>query len=170
MADSGILETHSPTGTLVRNLILLAFASSVAVLSSTLSVESLIGTVPAIVLVLAGTFIATLVFWEASHKPSSEESITSQAKSGSRRAFLAGAARLGLAVTLGGLMAHLPTPQRAEAACFGCESCGPEIIFAACSGQCCASFWVRDQEYCEPYCYPCTGWRLEQFCGVPDCC
>jgi hypothetical protein len=120
--------------------------------------------------VSTGALIATIILRRHLSASSGDESRTTPVGSRSRRAFLAGATRLGLAVTLGGLLAHVPMPRRAEAACFGCESCEPEIAIAGCSGDCCAFFWVRDREYCEPFCQSCSAWRLEQFCGVPDCC
>ena len=61
------------------------------------------------------------------------------------------------------LVPGLYSARRAEAACYGCETCAPQSVFYGCSGGCC-TFLVRDREYCDTGCSPCSPWRQEVYC------
>lgn len=83
-----------------------------------------------------------------------------------RRAFLQSVAAIGG----GAVLVGLAKVTGAEAACDYCGSCSQEIIWIGCNGSCCAGYWVRDQKYCDGYCYSCSSWRIQQWCSAWECC
>ena len=88
-----------------------------------------------------------------------------------RRPFLRAAVTVAGGLALGSALSGLVKLREAEAACYGCGSCSSNYIWLGCSCCCCAGFLVRDLEYCDGYCRPnCGGWRVEEYCGIPECC
>jgi uncharacterized membrane protein YphA (DoxX/SURF4 family) len=61
------------------------------------------------------------------------------------------------------LVPGLYSARRAEAACYGCKTCSPQSVLYSCNGGCCI-FLVRDREYCDTGCSPCSPWRQEVYC------
>ena len=57
----------------------------------------------------------------------------------------------------------------AEAACYGCGTCGTDYIFLYCNMPCCAIYWVRPYNYCQTSCPPCNT-SYQMFCGIQICC
>lgn len=86
-----------------------------------------------------------------------------------RRSFLrkAGAFAGGFAAAT---LVGIRQGHRAEAACYGCDSCYPAYYWISCTADCCAAYWVQLLEYCTPSCYPCGWWSIRIFCGIPVCC
>ncbi|HLF79740.1 MAG TPA: MauE/DoxX family redox-associated membrane protein [Dehalococcoidia bacterium] len=91
---------------------------------------------------------------------------TPQPQSPGRRAFLGRSAAVLAALGAGTLLRR----RTAEAACYGCTSCGYDYFWIACGSQCCAWFWVRPLEYCTSGCRPCGSWTQQQYCGYSQCC
>jgi hypothetical protein len=59
---------------------------------------------------------------------------------------------------------------RAEAACYGCTSCGYSYYWIGCSGLCYAAFWQAPNDYCPPACYSCGSWTVVYLCCYQQCC
>jgi uncharacterized membrane protein YphA (DoxX/SURF4 family) len=87
-----------------------------------------------------------------------------------RRSFLGKLAMLSVGAAAVTAVAALRGAPSAEAACYGCGSCGYQYFWIACTGNCCAAFWVAPFEYCEPSCYQCGSWNVQVYCGYPQCC
>ena len=86
----------------------------------------------------------------------------------SRRRFLrvafSSVAGLAVAAAVGVL-----EKRTAEAACYGCGTCGTDYVFIYCNSPCCAVYWVRPYNYCVTSCPPCNS-SYQMFCGIQMCC
>ena len=134
-----------------RNLVLIGVAWSLPVLSG----ASALGGAAALSIglaILAAAYLLRRPAGDFSPPPAAINRV-------SRRSFLQMVA-VGAGVAFA---AVLPATRPAEAACYGCRTCSPESIFYGCSGGCC-TFLVRDREYCDSGCSPCSGWRQETYC------
>lgn len=171
-----ILETRSRITLGLRNAVLIGIAALVASNHVAMSIEFVLGTMPATGLVLALTMLIAFKGLPGRIRGGDSQIVTEDSLLSdvtmrtSRRSFLGAVMRAGAALGMAGALTRLPGVPRAEAACYGCESCAPEMIWAACYTGCCAAYWVRDREYCSPNCFPCSAWRLVQVCGVSECC
>lgn len=166
-ADCGCLGSADRTassGLLIGRNISLAVLSLVAWAAETAAAPgSLVLTVAfgAAFLALAGSFLGV-----ARSEPGVTMAPTPPSQE--RRRFLKLAAS-----SLGGLVAAsslgLLERHTAEAACFGCGTCGTDYVFLYCVGPCCALYWVRPYNYCETSCPSCSP-RTQTYCGIQACC
>ena len=168
-ADCGCFGSFGTLG--VRNLVSrnAAFMAIAAVPflagTSGFSLEAAFGVLPA--LAVAAVLSAVLLALSRGAAPTIPRpgSVTSL----DRRTFLGKLAVLG-AGSIAAAALSLRGAPKAEAACYGCTSCGYSYYWIGCSGYCCAAFWQVARDYCPPYCYACGAWTPVVYCGYAQCC
>jgi hypothetical protein len=169
IADCGCFGSFGTLGVknaVARNTVFMAIALVPLVAgASPISLEAVVGALPA--LAVAATLSALLlalsrVSGSAIPAPASVAGLD-------RRSFLGKLAVLG-AGSLAAAALSLRGASKAEAACYGCTSCGYAYYWIGCSGYCCAAFWQVAQDYCPPYCYACGSWTPVVYCNYPSCC
>lgn len=152
-----------------RNGLLLALGMGILVANT----SSAPPTSPA--LLLAGFITVLAVSWierwfRIAQLTQLTRGVPEQAVSPGRRLFLQKAgALLGLA-TIGTAAALATDHSPAEAACLGCGSCPPSMLWLACASSCCAWYYVQDRDFCDGTCQTCGTGRTEVHCGATQCC
>ncbi|HLF78194.1 MAG TPA: MauE/DoxX family redox-associated membrane protein [Dehalococcoidia bacterium] len=166
----GSFGTLNVKNVVARNAVLSGLAL-VALVSGTpaYTLVGAVGVLPGLALAAGLAVAALLVARAKTSAPVASAQPQTLAFDPGRRSFLGKLAVLGAGSVAATLMTLRGAP-KAEAACYGCPSCGYAYYWIACTGLCCAAFWQVPMDYCPPYCYACGGWNVVTFCGYPQCC
>jgi uncharacterized membrane protein YphA (DoxX/SURF4 family) len=167
----GSFGTLNVKNIVARNALFAALAlTALAAGASGYTLEASLGVLPA--LATAACIAAALLLAARSMGAAITTAMQPQilASDMGRRSFLGKLAVLGAGSLATGAMIALRGAPKAEAACYGCTSCGYGYFWIACTGLCCAAFWQVPYDYCPPYCNTCGSWIVVTFCGYPQCC